>query len=54
MKNTINASIGLTSRLRTIVVPSANDAKSNMRFDKDFEPGNLTVPEITLTGCISN
>jgi len=32
------------------VVPSASAARRRMRFDKDLEPGNLTVPSIFFIG----
>eukprot|EP00955_Chlamydomonas_euryale_P000325 3635-Chlamydomonas_euryale.AAC.2 len=39
-----------TSRLRTVVVPSASAASSRMRLDSDLDPGSLTWPEISLMG----
>mmetsp|Transcript_17395 Transcript_17395/g.29839 ORF Transcript_17395/g.29839 Transcript_17395/m.29839 type:complete len:200 (+) Transcript_17395:1242-1841(+) len=39
-----------SSRFLTNVVPSERAASSRMRLDRDLEPGNLTVPEMTLMG----
>ena len=39
-----------TSRLRTMVVPSANAARSRIRLESDLLPGSFTVPDMLVTG----
>ena len=40
----------LSNRLVTVVVPLANAANNNARFDKLFEPGKLISPSIREIG----
>jgi len=39
-----------SSRFSITVVPSASAASSRTRFESDFDPGSLIVPEISLMG----